>query len=214
MRKIKWQHVIALVLCLLITGGGVLARPQGQVSPNPTLLADSMHRVGSWSLVENSRLSSAIVDSLELDDYIFQTYQKGNDRVVLYVGYYFSGKKVGAAHDPQVCYPGQGWKLSGKERQEQRIDNYGSINYSRIVAELNGQKDEIFYWFQVAEKTAPDTFRQKLFLIQNKVFGGGERNAFVRISTRLGNGSERQSRILLSDFIESFYPMFLDHITE
>ena len=63
-------------------------------------------------------LGPKIVKALELDDYANQSYSDGKDTISLYIGYYFTAKKVGAAHDPLVCFPGQGWVVSDTQKDK------------------------------------------------------------------------------------------------
>ncbi|WP_321371037.1 exosortase C-terminal domain/associated protein EpsI [uncultured Desulfuromusa sp.] len=213
MRKVNSVQLLVLIVCLFVVGALTYWRPQGRTVHNRQPLEQALSVMDDWKKTGNSSLSSAIVQELKLDDYVFQTYTNQQDSVTLYVGYYYSGKKVGAAHDPQVCYPGQGWKLSGKEQRSQQINNYKKLEYSRIVAELEDKKEEIFYWFQVDDRSASGTLQQKLLLFKKKFFNQGEGNAFVRISTSLNNKSEQQAEELILGFIDDFYPAFVNHIS-
>ena len=189
-----------------------MMRPPGHtIEKSIALEPELLNLSGHYKIVKN-KLSPRIVEELKLDDFVFQTYSKGGDSVSLYVGYYFSAKKVGAAHDPQVCYPGQGWQLSNKSKANYQLKNGEKINYSSIIAELDEKKELIFYWFQVDDKTADNTLFQKLILFQKKIFHQGENSAFVRISTSLNDKSPEAAQVDLLKFIEDFYPLFLDYV--
>jgi EpsI family protein len=213
-RKISNFQIIALIVCLCVTGALVLLQPESCPISKQVALEQALVEIGGWKKAGRSSLSAKIVEELDLDDYIFQTYTKQNDSVTVYAGCYFSGKKVGTAHDPQVCYPGQGWKLSGKEQRSHLLQSRESLDYSRVVAELEGNREEIVYWFQVDDKSAPNTFLQKVFLFEKRLLRQGEGNAFVRISTSLNNRTEKEARDLILDFLDSFYPVFLNYITQ
>ncbi len=111
-----------------------------------------------------------------------------------------------------MCYPGQGWKLSNKRKGNYQLKNGEKINYSSIIAELDEQKELIFYWFQVDDKTADNTLFQKLILFQKKIFRQGENSAFVRISASLNDMSPEEAQTYLLKFIEDFYPLFLEYV--
>jgi EpsI family protein len=213
-RKICIFQIVALAVSLCVTGALVLLRPESHPVNKKVALEQALTDVGGWKKAGRGSLSARIVEELDLDDYIFQTYTRQNDSVTVYAGCYFSGKKVGAAHDPQVCYPGQGWKLSGKEQRRHQLKSQEDLEYSRIVAEMEGIREEIVYWFQVDDKSAPNTFRQKVFLFEKRLLRRGEGNAFVRISTSLNNRTEKEAHDLILDFIDSFYPLFLDYLNE
>lgn len=214
MRKNSSIQITALIACLCVTGTLALLRPEGRPAGKKVVLELALTDMKGWKKAGRSSLPAKIVEELNLDDYVFQTYTKENNSVTVYAGCYFSGKKVGAAHDPQVCYPGQGWKLSGKDQRRHQLKSQDSLEYSRVVAELEGNREEIVYWFQVDDKSASNTFRQKVFLFEKRWLRRGEGNAFVRISTSLNNKTEKEAHDLVLDFIDSFYPVFIDYMVE
>ncbi len=212
MRKVNYVQVVVLILCLGVTGMLIYTRPMSSTTNKSITLEAELLNLSDKYEIKKNRLSPRVVEELKLDDYVFQTYTKNGDSVSLYVGYYFSGKKVGASHDPQVCYPGQGWKLSNKEKNIYDLASGGKIHYSSIIAELEGSKELIFYWFQVDDKTADNTFLQKIILFQKKFLREGESNAFVRISTSLKNNSPEIAQKTLFNFIDDFYPQLTVYV--
>lgn len=212
MRKVSTVQIVVLLLCLILTGLLVYMRPMGNIEEKSLALETEVLKLRDRYKITNNRLSPRVIEELKLDDYIFQTYTRNGGAVTLYVGYYFSGKKVGAAHDPQVCYPGQGWKLSNKEKGTYELKNGEKVDYSSIIAAQGGSKDLIFYWFQVNDKTADNTLFQKMILLQNKILQQGENNAFVRVSTSLNEESIHLAQKRILDFMEDFYPIFLEYI--
>jgi EpsI family protein len=211
-RKVSTVQIVVLLLCLILTGLLVYMRPMGNIEEKSLALETEVLKLRDRYKITNNRLSPRVIEELKLDDYIFQTYTRNGGAVTLYVGYYFSGKKVGAAHDPQVCYPGQGWKLSNKEKGTYELKNGEKVDYSSIIAAQGGSKDLIFYWFQVNDKTADNTLFQKMILLQNKILQQGENNAFVRVSTSLNEESIHLAQKRILDFMEDFYPIFLEYI--
>jgi EpsI family protein len=212
LRKVSTVQIVVLLLCLILTGVLVYMRPMGNIEEKSLALETEVLKLRDRYKITNNRLSPRVIEELKLDDYIFQTYTRNGGAVTLYVGYYFSGKKVGAAHDPQVCYPGQGWKLSNKEKGTYELKNGEKVDYSSIIAVQGGSKDLIFYWFQVNDKTADNTLFQKMILLQNKILQQGENNAFVRVSTSLNEESIHLAQKRILDFMEDFYPIFLEYI--
>lgn len=212
MRKISAVQIIVLIICLGLTGVLIAIKPMNHMTEKGISLESELLKLSDRYQITKNRLSPSIIEELKLDDYVFQTYSKNGVSITLYVGYYFSGKKVGAAHDPQVCYPGQGWKLSNKEKGNYELKSDGIIKYSRIIGELEGKKELIFYWFQVDDKTADNTFYQKMILFQKKMLREDENNAFVRISTSLNQESQEIAERYLSEFIDEFYPLFMRYV--
>jgi len=211
-RKINIIQAIVLILCLAGTGFLVTLKPVSDTTKKSEALSNELLPLSHQYKTSKNRLSLNVIEALNLDDYMFQTYSSGAVPVTLYVGYYFSGEKIGAAHDPQVCYPGQGWTLSNKKQKTFHLKDGEKINYSSIIAELDGKKELIVYWFQIDSETADNTLSQKIFLFKNKLFQHGESSAFVRISTPLNDTTLQNAEKSIHNFIEDFYPLFLKYI--
>jgi EpsI family protein len=103
-----------------------------------------------WSIVRN--LEENIYQFLDLDDYIFRTYEKDGVQITLYIGFYYTADKVSAAHSPLVCFPGQGWTITEPEYKQLKVGDH-QINYAQIDATLGNQKELIVYWYQSHDDT-------------------------------------------------------------
>jgi EpsI family protein len=177
-------------------------------------LKPSLANIKGWEKAEFIQLSPKIVKFLELDTYTNQSYSNGKETIHLYIGYYFTSKKVGAAHDPMVCFPGQGWALSAKNTGEIVLDSptKTTISYSSMTAQLGQRRELVVYWFQSYDQANNDTFSQKITTLWKKLRLNKEDNAFVRISTTIGDKSLPEAYETINDFIRAFYPVFLDYV--
>lgn len=206
------RRVIILLICLAFTGLIIHYSPKSVSVKKKIALHEAAEKIPGWYNAGFEFLDPRITDALKLDDYINNSYSKGKNRVDLYVGYYFSTKKVGAAHDPLVCFPGQGWEVSDIKTGKFVINENIPLNFSEFIANRGQQKFLILYWFQSGETTNDSTYAQKLSTFKNKYARKGEDNAFVRISTPLDEKSENEGKQLIFEFINAFYPVFLQYI--
>jgi EpsI family protein len=213
---IKVHKLITLIICLILTSAFIYSSPSSTVANKDLSLQQALKDIEGWDRVGNSPLEPEIVKALELDDYINQNYSNGTDTISLYIGYYLTTKKVGAAHDPLVCFPGQGWVLSNREKNEIKLNPGGSelISYSKMTAERGLQKELIVYWFQSYDRANPDTFTQKIGSLYHKICNHREDNAFVRISTPIQDKSLSECREIILGFINTFYPAFLTYVKQ
>lgn len=209
---------LSLLIALLTFCIGIVYHGQGNLEKtfsNLTALDLCLSEVPDWHRIEPMGLNHDVVDALKLDDYVNSRYGNELGEVFLYIGQYWSSKKVGAAHDPMVCFPGQGWKVTDKSRGEINVQVGGKeqlIPYATIAAELGDRKQLLLYWFQAFDSAHANTFSQKLQTYWNTFLGQGETNSFVRLSTSLQGRSQLEAKRLLQDFIRDFYPLYLDCI--
>ena len=158
-------------------------------------------------------LEGKIIQELKLDDYVNNDFHGNGNRLFLYIGYYLTSKKVGAAHSPLVCFPGQGWLLSNLEERTVKTPE-GEIHLVKTLAANTKRRLLVLYWFQSFEKTSPGTFYQKVYTLLAKYFHQREDNAFVRIMIPIDNIPEEDGYRIGVGFIKAFYPLFIKHIKE
>lgn len=210
-----------ILLCIILGAAGSFAH-FGSMSSRATLgkpadLDSYLSRVPGWERHASPVLSDELFNELELDDHVNSEYGNNDGKVFLYIGQYHSSHKVGAAHDPLVCFPGQGWEVSGRSSGKILVPGHSgeqSVSYAIMKAALGEKKQLLLYWFQAADSNHSTTFQQKLSSFWNTLFGKGGMNAFVRISTSLQNKSEAEAKQLLFDFVSDFYPLYLEYIKQ
>ncbi len=210
MRTVSSIRLITLSIMLLVTAGAVFLLSTAPRTVNKAPLNNALTSLSGWSASPAIDMGSAVEQALFLDDYLFRTYQRGFDKVTLYIGYYHTAAKVGAAHDPMVCFTGQGWKINKRDKgvYQLKSSSQGAINYALMIAELHAEKELIIYWFQTNGATSNNTASQKVAMAWDRMRRAPEESAFVRVSTRLGNESMETAQKRIFDFIEVFYPPF------
>jgi EpsI family protein len=161
-------------------------------------------------------LTDDIIQALQLDDYIYRSFGSSDLPISLYIGFYHTAGKVGASHDPLVCFQGQGWQIVDRDKGHHKIiDTVNQqINYATLIAQRDTQHELIIYWFQTYDKTANNTVKQKYDMAIQRFKGGGVENAFVRISAPLKENTTKELVMnQMFDFIDVFYPKFLSYLT-
>jgi len=209
-----YRKIIVLTLLLALTSLFVYWEPSSRAGKKDRPLSQALLEIEGWQSSRLVPLEQEIVKWLDLDEYANQSYSNGRETVFLYIGYYLTKKKIGAAHDPLVCFPGQGW-IPSKTREGKLIlnqTNNDSITYSSMTVEKGLKKEFIIYWFQSYDRAVANTFSQKVVSFKQRFQQKPEDNAFVRISISAENKSADECRQILTQFIKSFYPVFLNYI--
>ena len=208
------KKIVVLILLFIITSLLIYQASSPSPGEKTKSLRQALSDIPYWESKGFIPIEEKIIKVLELDDYANQSYSNGKDAVFLYIGYYFTKRKIGAAHDPLVCFPGQGWVASDIKKGKLSLNPHAedSISYSAMIVERGLQKELIIYWFQAFDKATPDTTTQKVALLWKTLSQKREDNAFVRISISVGNKSLDECREITFEFIKSFYPIFLEYI--
>lgn len=215
MGPLRWRRVLLAAVLLALAGLAVLFRHNTAPPPVAVRLSSALTSFGDWQMIEDIPLDERVRSELKLDDYLFRRFSNGRATLVLYIGYYYSNAKVGAAHDPLVCFPGQGWVLSDKKAiatQVQLPEGVDTLAFATMKAERNEDKEMLLYWFQADTQATDSTLMQKLHLLRKTILGKGQHNAFVRVSINLRNTTMNDGQETLKIFISDFYPVFLDYV--
>jgi len=208
-------RVLTLLVLLSVTGIGIYREPKFQAQNPSVPLALALAHIPGWEQTHRSFLNPRIVALLKLDDYLQAGYANGKGEIALYVGYYRSARKVGAVHDPLVCFPGQGWQL--QDRTEGTLaakSGERPVRYSTMIAHQDAEEQRVVYWFQAFDRAATNTFSQKLLLWRQRLAGKGDANAFVRVSCSMNGRAPGECQKNIVAFIRRFYPVFLDYMRQ
>lgn len=192
---------------------GVYFKSDKKIVAKQVSLQSFLQNIPEYTFLDQNPLEENIISTLELDDYANTSYRKTGHIIGLYIGYYFSQGKVSAAHSPLVCFPGNGWKVAGKEQSRFLVGSH-EINYEQFIARNGPQELLVMYWFQAHEKTSPDIFINKINAIGNLLTGKKQEHAFVRVTVPLTNLTRDDARHIGENFIKQFYPVFLDYIND
>ena len=201
--------------CLLLAAYGVYFRSTVSVYQRAFKLEESIFPLlKPWEAHRSLPLSDKIIEALELDDYVNRSFSNGRDAVSLYIGFYGTQKKVGAAHSPLVCLPGQGWNLSAFANQNIQAGG-NTLNLASMVIGKDEEQQLLLYWFQAYNRTSPGTFMQKVNLLRAKFLYAREDNAFVRVVIPFGRDrTKKEAENIGVQFIQDFYPAFLNYVTK
>ena len=215
MGSLRWGRVLVSTVLLVLAGLAVLPRQEAAPRPVDVSLSSALTHFGDWQTIEDIPLDERIRSDLKLDDYLFRRFSDGRATLVLYVGYYYSKAKVGAAHDPLVCFPGQGWILSDKKNitsQAQLPEGVETPTFATMKAERNEDKELLLYWFQANTQATASTLMQKIYLLRANILGKGQQNAFVRVSINVRDANMTDGQEALNKFVSDFYPVFLTYV--
>jgi EpsI family protein len=212
--QVKARKLIISIAFLIIAGLMVKLIPYPSISHKTVSLKDALNNIKDWSNSGFNPLDKRIVEALHLDDYVNMSFSNGHETISLYVGYYLSNKKVGAAHDPLVCFPGQGWELTNRTVEKLYLTSLAdkSISYTMMLGKLGNEKALIIYWFQAYDTANHSSFFQKLSLFFNRILNKGEDNALVRMTIPVYDQALPVYQEKINGFINVFYPVFIEHI--
>jgi EpsI family protein len=176
---------LGLVLCALLVPVG--ARHWISVRAERVAnfdLGNLPAQLGPLALEGEQELPPDVLAMIQPDAHSLRLYADRNGGAVwAYLGFY-SGTGAKSAHDPEVCYPAQGWDIAALHSREVRLADGKSLTGKLLAASLGGQEELVLYWFQPVGRW-PKPSPEELALRGIDALAGRSRYAFVRLSTRI-----------------------------
>jgi EpsI family protein len=184
----------ALAALLLMGGAAALAKlgkpsiKLADLSAPIELEAIFPRRFGHWQIDPNTPVILPAPDVQAKLDAIYnqvlsRTYVNAQGyRVMLSVAYGGDQSDGMSLHLPEVCYPAQGFEVSGKEAGTISVDGR-SIPVHRLLTRLGGRVEPVTYWITIGDDVAPSRTQQKLVQIRYGIKGQIPDGMLVRISS-------------------------------
>ncbi len=140
-------------------------------------------QVGIWHATQEERLSDEIWSIIEPDAHLLRLYEAPDRRPIwIYVGLY--GGRTGAgktAHDPEVCFPAQGWEILERRSGDVPLPTGETLPATVLEAHLGVQHQTALYWFQPAARWPVGSAGEQLMRIYDAITGRPQ-YAFVRFT--------------------------------
>lgn len=150
-------------------------------------------RLGSLDLSSEEQLPADVLAMISPDAHTLRLYTgESGVGVWAYLAFY-AGTGSKGAHDPEVCYPAQGWDVATLDNREVTLADGKSLTGKLLAADLGAQEELVLYWFQPAGRW-PRQSPVELALRGIDALAGRSRYAFVRLSTRIAAADVAERR--------------------
>jgi EpsI family protein len=150
-------------------------------------LADAPRELAGLAWSGDSELDEVAFKEVAPSAYLMRSFSDGKTEALAYVAFY-TGFSSSGAHNPEVCYPAQGFDL-GEVRDVAVELNDGSRLWAKIFRARQGAYEEVvLHWFQPLGRW-PSTPYLEPWLRMLQAFGGRKAYAFVRVSVEIEVGA-------------------------
>lgn len=184
-------RLLACVLALALPAGALgtwsLRSTQAGVE-TPRL--DLPAHIGDWHRTTEERLEADVFSSVQPDAYLLQRYEAPNRSPIwLYLAVYLGRAGYGrGAHDPEICYPGQGWEIVHSDALSVTVPSGEELVVRALKVQRVQAHETVLYWFQPSDRWPVNGALEQLMRLIDATRGRA-RYAFVRLSARSGDGS-------------------------
>lgn len=206
------KRLLIVALMVLSFAIYVQARPFHDRVPIKKDLLSFPLQFSDW----NSRayeLSPSVLEQLRVTNYLMRDYQRDNDSVSVYIGYYETQREGAQIHSPRHCLPGSGWLLKSSQARTVHIEGYRPIHVMQAVYERNGVEEVFLYWYQMKDATITNEYFLKLQMIINSLKYRRNDAAFLRLSSTVTTSLD-ETVAAIESFMADFVPLLDDYLPE
>lgn len=187
----RWSALMVLALMVCAAWGSHVWTPtrhMADMRPKINLETLFPRSFGEWR--EDTRMPLAVIspDQAELLNKIYnQTLSRNyvndkGERVMLSVAYGGDQSDGTSAHRPEVCYPAQGFQITGNRRVNLNIADR-QVSARQLESKLGSRYEPVTYWIVIAEQTTTSGTEQKLAQLRYGLRGLIPDGMLVRVST-------------------------------
>ncbi len=194
----------ALFLSILLLAFSFLLEAVSTQHPTPLKkpLSFFPKTIDGFSFQRASRMPSEVEKILGVDDYLMWDYCRQKKCLSLYIGFFEEQQEGAMIHSPKHCMPGGGW-LPVEEKIITLQTPSGSIKINRFVLQKGGEKLLVYYWYQGRGRIVADEYRDRLYLLLDRLLKKRSDGALIRLITSYQAGAEK----LLQEFTLALLPI-------
>lgn len=206
MDKIKTSRLmILLVILAILTAYTYTLRFRQVELPSHPDLELIPGEIAGYSSIEEY-IEPASLRTLGADATLARSFRDGSGKNIdLFLGYFASQQENSQIHSPKHCYPGSGWDVISEGSAELVLEA-GRKKVKQLIISDGEQKQLVIYWFHMNGSVVPNEFSLKYNQMKNALLSRPQSAAFIRFSTPLAAGSEKETRESLTRFIEEISP--------
>jgi EpsI family protein len=195
-------RLVAVSLALLAPGVALARWMTSAGTRSATLQAPALAtQIGPWTYRDEIQLSADHLAMLEPDSYLWRLYTAPSG-VGIWVYAAFYGGRAGydaGAHDPEVCYPAQGWEILSARTASVPLPGGERLVAKLLDAHHGSVTQKVLYWFQPAGRWPAESSLEQLARVADAI-AGRPQYAFVRLAANAAPGQDATAEAELADF--------------
>ena len=175
--------------------------------PHPPALSQFQTTVGSWRMIREVQVETAVQELLKADDTLSREYDGPQGLVDLWVAFFKSQRAGVSPHSPKVCLPGAGWIAEDSRIFSVPIPAEStSIPVNRYLVKHEDQRSLVLYWYQGAHRSVASEYLSKVYLMWDSLRYHRSDEALVRVIVPVTEHGADEAEQTAIRFVQLVYP--------
>lgn len=152
-------------------------------------------------------------EELGANEFFIREYTSGQraSAVTMYAAY-FDARYGGTVHNPDICYPSQGWSIIERSPRTVQVDG-ATLQVTRMVIQKGLAKQLVLFYFQTGNETIAELSGYRLRAIVQGILFNKIGTAIIRISAPVTETVEK-TYAEESEFLKVIAPMIEQYIPD
>ena len=180
-------------------------------SPVGLRLAEFPMEVDGWR-GQDQPYPDWLPETLTANEFFIRKYRNGDGQTVTFYVAYFDARYGGTTHNPNICYPANGWEIAQQSRSLVQLGGRKTA-FTEMHVQKGFAKELVLFYFQMGERTFPGLSQyRRAAMVQGIIFNkiGG---ALVQISAPVGQAVE-DTYAVERDFLNLVGPLLENYLPE
>lgn len=194
-----WQSLSVGAVMVLSTIFAYLVTPTFKELTNPPVLEKAVPlQVGDWqnkpspfAQVSVNTFTKNLIDEV-YDQVLMRNYQdKAGNKVMLALAFAAEQRQEIKVHQPEVCYPAQGYEQLAMNAHLFNISGYPlPIKGKQLIFRNQNRMEAVSYWIRIGNSFPLSGFEMRLAILKAGLKGNLTDGVLVRVSTIINEESE------------------------
>jgi len=189
--------VCALLILAAITS--VLATPKFKTLAQPPVLENVVPlELGEWKNKPSPYAQVSVnTYAQNLSDFIYdqvlmRTYEDNSgNQIMLALAFAGEQRQEIKIHQPEVCYPAQGYQMLGMHNHVFKIHGHQyPINGKQLIFKKDNRLEAVSYWIRLGNSFPTSGFEMRLKILKEGLKGNLDDGVLVRVSTIINQESD------------------------
>jgi len=144
-------------------------------------------------------------EELGAKEFFIRQYNNQQGTSVSLYAAYFDARYGGTAHNPDVCYPAQGWEIIDRSRGAVQTEG-NTIEFTRMTVQKGLSKQLVLFYFRTGDRTVPELSLYRLTAIVQGILYNKIGGAIILISAPV-HGTIEETYSQETEFLRIVGPM-------
>ena len=129
-------------------------------------------------------------EELGANEFFIREYTNAHGSAVTLYAAYFDARYGGTTHNPDVCYPAQGWEIVERSRGAVQVEG-NTVEFTRMLVQKGLAKELVLFYLQTGNRTTPELSGYRLTAIVQGILFNKIGGTLVRVSAPVSQTTEK-----------------------